>query len=172
MKLKILGAGLTAGLLAMGGMSACLAEGTSAASSTQAAPGTAQIGDIEISGGFARAMPPGAPTGSAYLTVTNRGKSEDVLTGVSSPAGMVELHQMSKSNGMMTMAPVEGGLAIPAGGTVQLQPGGYHLMFMKVGAPFAEGATVPVTLTFKTAGDVTLDLPVAPIGATAPMQGM
>lgn len=170
MKFEILRAVAVAGLLAFGSAGAAMAEGASASAHAMTAEsGIAQIGDIAISGGFARAMPPGAPTGSAYLNIANKGKNDDVLVGVSSPNGMVEVHQMSMQGGMMKMSPVAGGLAIPAGETVQLKPGGYHLMFMNVTTPLKEGETVEVTLKFQTAGEVTLALPVAAVGASAPM---
>ncbi|MEM6667105.1 MAG: copper chaperone PCu(A)C, partial [Pseudomonadota bacterium] len=63
------------------------------------------------------------------------------------------------------MKEMETGLEIPAGDAVQLQPGGYHVMFMNITDTPTEGSTIPVTLTFERAGDVTLDLPVAAIGA-------
>lgn len=126
----------------------------------------AMAGDLEFTAAFARAMPPAAPTGGGFVTITNHGDTDEMLTGATSPsAGMVELHQMVMENDIMKMGEVEGGLAIPAGETVTLAPGGYHLMFMQVTAPFAEGDTVTVTLHFEHQGDVDLMLPVAPIGA-------
>ena len=120
-----------------------------------------KAGDLEIDGAWARAMLPGQPTGGAYLTVVNKGAAADKLIGASSPAaGKVEVHTMSMKDNVMVMRPVEGGLEIPAGGSVELKQGGEHLMFMAVKEPFKEGASVPVTLEFEKAGKVEVTLPV------------
>ena len=119
------------------------------------------VGDLTISGGWLKAMLPGQPTGGGYLTIANKGQAPDRLVAVSTPAAAkAEIHEMKVENDVMTMRPVEGGLEIPAGGSVELKPGGLHLMFMKVAAPFEKGATVPVTLEFEKAGKVELALPV------------
>jgi hypothetical protein len=130
-----------------------------AAGATEAAP--VKVGDLEITGAWARAMLPGQPTGGAYLTIANTGKAADKLIGVSSPnAAKVEVHTMSMKDNVMVMRPVEGGLEIPADETVELKPGGFHVMFMGVKEAFKEGASVPVTLQFEHAGKVELKLPV------------
>jgi copper(I)-binding protein len=141
---------VSAGQMAAGGM-----EHHSAAQ--------AAVGSIAVSDGWAKAMLPGQPTGGGYLTIINNGKEADRLVGASSPsAGKVEVHTMEMSNDVMVMRPVEGGVEIPAGATVELKPGANHLMFMKVGEPFKEGGTVPLTLEFEKAGKVEVELPVAP----------
>jgi copper(I)-binding protein len=130
---------------------------------SQAAEQTAPVvaGDLEISAAWARAMLPGQPAGGGYLTVTNKGAAADRLTGASSPAaGKVEIHEMKIENDVMVMRPVDGGLEIAPGATVELKPGGFHLMFMSVTEPFAEGGTVPLTLEFEKAGKVEVALPV------------
>jgi copper(I)-binding protein len=124
-----------------------------------AAGGTATLGDLEISGAFTKAMLPGQPVGGGFFTVKNSGKVDDKLVVVSSPtAGQVQMHEMAMQNNVMKMRELKDGIAIPAGGTVKLAPGGLHLMFQKVKAPFKQGESVPVTLTFEKAGkiDVTL----------------
>ena len=118
-------------------------------------------GDLSIEGGWARAMLPGQPAGGGYLSIANGGSEPDRLLGGSTPsAGRVEIHTMEVVDDVMTMRPVEGGLEIPAGGTVELKPGGLHLMFMEVGEPFSEGGSVPLTLEFDRAGAVEIVLPV------------
>jgi copper(I)-binding protein len=67
---------------------------------------------------------------------------------------------MTMKDNVMVMRPVEGGLDIPAGGTVELKPGHFHLMFMDVKNPFHEGDTIPVTLEFEHAGKVEIAMPV------------
>ena len=75
---------------------------------------------------------------------------------------------MKVSDGVMTMRPLDGGLEIPAKGTVTLAPGGFHLMFIGVKEPFVEGEGLPVRLTFEEAGSVETFLHVLPIGARGP----
>lgn len=121
----------------------------------------AKAGDLAISGGWVRAMLPGQPTGGGYLTITNSGASADKLVSVSTPtAGKAEIHMMEMKGDVMVMRPVDGGIEIPAGGVVELKPGGLHLMLMQVAKPFADGETVPLTLEFEKAGKVELKLPV------------
>lgn len=122
-------------------------------------------GDLEITAYRVKAMLPNQPTGGGFLTITNKGQAADRLISATSPAaGTVEIHTMEVVNDVMTMRPVEGGLEIPAGATVELKPGGFHLMFMMVGEPFKEGGAVPVTLEFEKAGKVELTLPVVGLG--------
>ena len=131
--------------------------------------GSATIGDIAISGGFTRAMLPNQPVGGGYLTINNRGTTPDRLVGVSTPvAGAGALHEMSMTAEVMSMRPLPDGIALPAGATVALTPGGLHMMFTGVTAPFKAGSTVPVTLSFEKAGKVEVDLPVLAVGEVPP----
>ncbi|RUM25505.1 DUF1775 domain-containing protein [Rhizobium vallis] len=128
-----------------------------------AAPGgeTVKAGDLEISGGFAKAMLPGQPVGGGFFTVKNNGKADDRLISVTSPAaGEVQIHQMVTKDNVMRMRQLKDGIAIAAGETIKLEPGNLHLMFQKVTTPFKQGDTVPVTLTFEKAGKVDLMLQV------------
>jgi copper(I)-binding protein len=140
-----------------------LSVAASAAAAMQPAPVVA--GDLEISAYRAKAMLPGQPVGGGYLTIANKGAAPDRLIAVTSPsAGMVEIHEMKLVDDVMTMRAVEGGLEIPAGATVELKPGGAHLMFMMVTEPFKEGGEVPVTLEFEKAGKVDIKLAVVGLG--------
>ena len=128
-----------------------------------------RLGDLTISAAFARAMLPGQPTGGGYFTIANAGNAPDTLIGATSPAaGIVSLHEMQMKGNVMQMRPLPDGIAIPAGGSVSLTPSGLHLMFEKVSTPFRQGASIPLTLRFARAGQVTLSLPVGSIAATAP----
>jgi copper(I)-binding protein len=127
------------------------------------------VGDIEITTAFARATLPNAPVAGGYLTITNKGKTDDRLVAASSPvAGKDELHEMTMQDDVMKMQALPDGIAVPAGETVTLSPGGMHIMFMQLQHPFVEGETVPVTLKFEQAGSVTVQLSIAGIGADAP----
>ena len=87
------------------------------------------------------------------------------LVGISTPiAGIAEVHEMKMEGDVMRMRAVPA-LDLPAGTTVELKPGGYHLMLMDLKAALPKGSTVPLTLLFKDAQGVQsqqqLKLPVA-----------
>ncbi len=128
-----------------------------------------KLGSLEITDLWTRATPPMAPTGAGFLTITNTGSAPDRLTGAATPlAGKSEIHEMAVKNGVMSMRPVKGGLEIPAGGSVTLAPGGYHIMFMDLKKGFKLGEHVPVTLTFEKAGSVDTFLHTLAIGSSGP----
>lgn len=137
-----------------------------------AGPASAQqvkIGDLVLDHAWARATPGGAKVGGGYLTIENKGATPDKLIGGSSPAAaMVEVHEMSMNNGVMTMRAMKGGLSIPPGQSVTLAPGGYHIMLMELKAPLKKGDKVPVTLKFEKAGEVNVTFAIEGIGAMAP----
>lgn len=124
---------------------------------------TVTAGDLELTAGFTKAMLPGQPVGGGFITITNKGGEDDTLvSATSAQAGEVQLHEMAMEGDVMKMRQLTDGIAIPAGQTVELKPGGLHLMFFKVAEAFKEGATVNVTLTFEKAGTVDVVLPVGP----------
>ncbi|MDP1751237.1 MAG: copper chaperone PCu(A)C [Reyranella sp.] len=128
-----------------------------------------KVGALEISQPWTRATPPTAPTGGGFLTVTNKGTTPDRLVAVRSPASdKVEVHEMKMDGNVMRMREVEKGLEIPAGATVTLKPGGFHIMFMGLKAPFAKDTKVPLTLVFEKAGSLDVELAVEAMGASAP----
>jgi copper(I)-binding protein len=129
-------------------------------------------GNIEIAHPNARAMVPGAKVGGGYLTITNHGAADDRLVGVTSDRAVsAEVHLMSVDGGVMTMRAVSGGLVVPAGKTVELKPGGYHIMFMDVAQPFRAGETIKATLTFEKAGAMEVDFSVGNAGGSAGRKG-
>ncbi|EJC79420.1 hypothetical protein Rleg4DRAFT_1013 [Rhizobium leguminosarum bv. trifolii WSM2297] len=136
-------------------------SGTAGMAAAAPAGETVKAGDLEVSGGFAKAMLPGQPVGGGFFAVKNNGKTDDRLLSVTSPAaGEVQIHEMVTKDNVMRMRQLKDGIAIAAGQTVKLEPGNLHLMFQKVKTPFKEGDTVPVTLTFEKAGKVDLVLQV------------
>ncbi len=126
-----------------------------------------KAGDLTLSGVFARATLPGAKVGGGYVTISNGSKEADRLIGGSSPAAArVEVHEMKMDGSVMKMRLLKDGLEIPAGGTVELAPGGTHLMLINLAAPLKEGDMVPLTLEFAKAGKVDLQLMVGPANAS------
>jgi len=138
-----------AALLAVAGLAAASLGACSTGSTTAPSATTPVISDAWV-------RPPiGADRPAAgYLTITNPGAGADALVGVTSPIAMsCEIHETSMdSSGMAGMHPIDR-LEIPAGGTVTLEPGGYHLMLMESEA-MTVGSTVELRLEFETAGTV------------------
>lgn len=122
-----------------------------------------KLGDLEIVHPNSRAMVAGAPVGGGYLKIINHGKTDDRLVSArSSRARVMQLHEMTIENDVMKMREVSNGIAIPAGATVELKPGGLHVMFMKVVQPFKEGEMVKATLIFEKAGSVDVEFKIGP----------
>ena len=97
------------------------------------------------------------PSSAAYLSITNHGAMDDQLLAVeSSLARKTELHTMEVTNGVMKMRQIDGGIAIPAGKTIQLAPGRLHVMLIGLKAPLNDGENYQVTLVFEKAGKVEL----------------
>jgi len=107
-----------------------------------------------IGGAWARPGAAGAQT-AAYLTITGAAGQADALLSASSPdAGTVELHEATTdASGMMGMRPIDR-LDIPAGETIELKPGGFHLMVMGLTRELAVGGTLELELVFERAGKV------------------
>ena len=120
-----------------------------------AASDTFKVGDITVAAPWTRATPGGAKVAGGYLKVTNNGAAADKLVGATTDiAGRVEIHEMSMSGGVMQMRPLDAGLELKPGQTVELKPGGYHVMFMDLKRQLKEGETVKATLQFEKAGKV------------------
>jgi copper(I)-binding protein len=136
----------------------------------QPAPTPIKAGALQIEAPWLRATPSGAKVAAGYLRITNTGSELDRLTAASmSLAARGEVHEMTMQNGVMHMAPVVGGLAIEPGKTVELKPGGFHVMFLDLKGVPKEGQTIEVTLTFEKAGSVTVPFPVQGLGGAPRM---
>jgi copper(I)-binding protein len=84
-------------------------------------------------------------------------------------AGVTEVHEMKMEGNVMKMRALEGGLELPAGKTVELKPGGYHVMLMDLKGPLARDSTVPLTLVFKDAKGVESRIELKVPVSTAPV---
>ncbi len=122
------------------------------------------VGGLTISNPWARASTGGSRPGVAYLTIANRGGA-DSLTRASSPvAGRVELHRIVHDGGRARMGGI-GKIPLPKGKTVQLKPGGLHIMLMDLKRRLKKGETFSLSLYFAEAGKV--DVTVRIMGAGA-----
>jgi copper(I)-binding protein len=122
-------------------IAACLASGLSAQLFAQT---------VEVSGVWARATVPGQRATGAFMHLISKEGSR--LVAASSPvAGVAEVHEMKLEEGVMRMRAVPGGLELPPGKTVELKPGGYHLMLMDLKQPLPKESTIALTLVFQDA---------------------
>lgn len=132
-----------------------------------------KAGDIEIVHPWSRATPEGAKVAAGYLTLKNDGAEPDRLVSVGGAiAGKSEIHEMSVDQaGVMTMRPVSGGIEIPAGGSVELKPGSFHIMFMELKHGIKQGEEFKGSLTFEKAGTVEVEFAVDAMGGSMGGQG-
>ena len=117
-----------------------------------------------------RATVPAAQATGAFMELVS--KQDARLVEVRSPAaGIIEIHQMSMQGDRMMMSAVEG-LDLPAGKTVALASGGYHIMMMDLKRQMKAGETVPMTLVIQAKGkkpeNVEVQVPVKPLSYTGP----
>lgn len=117
---------------------------------------------IKVMDPYARSSMMSAKTGAAFMMLKNDSDQDDRLIAARSDiAERVELHtHIQDANGVMQMTEIEGGIAIPAGGTHMMQRGGDHVMFLGLKEGLKQGQMISVTLTFEKAGDVVIEVPV------------
>ncbi|CDK97461.1 conserved exported protein of unknown function [Magnetospirillum gryphiswaldense MSR-1 v2] len=119
---------------------------------------------IAVEKPWARATAGQAANGAAYLTLVGQESGDRLLSAASPVAETVELHTHLEEDGIMRMRPVES-IAVPAGGRVELKPGGLHIMLIGLKAPLKEGRRFPLSLTFERAGRIEAEIPVVAAGA-------
>jgi hypothetical protein len=138
--------------------------------SKPAATPTAARAAISVEGAWARKSPAGQggmmagqPTmmagdrGAAYLVIKNSGSTDDALVGAESAvANATEVHESVMDGDTVSMRPVAR-IDVKAGGSVELKPGGYHIMFIGLKQPLAVGAKITLTLKFEKAGSVQVE---------------
>jgi copper(I)-binding protein len=124
------------------------------------------VGDLEIVHASIPAPFAGAKSAAGFMAIVNHGTEADRLIGASAGfAAMTQVHESkTDANGIATMNHIEA-LEIPAGETVMLEHGGYHVMFMGLTQTLTEGDMLPATLIFERAGPVELEFMVDPPGA-------
>lgn len=119
-----------------------------------------RAGALEVTDPWTRPAPAGA-VGVGYMAIANTGKAAVRLVAASTPAAKaVSLHRSSVVNGVARMSTVAGGIAIPAGGSAVLGPGGYHMMLEGLAKPLGLGERAPLTLKFSNGQQVQVELAV------------
>jgi copper(I)-binding protein len=122
---------------------------------------------VKVEGAWARASVKGQTATGAFMRLTADGATR-LLRAESPAAGITEVHEMKMEGDVMRMRAVPV-LDLPAGKTVELKPGGFHLMFMDLKAPLASGTQVPLTLFIQDThgGEQKLELTL-PVATAAP----
>lgn len=123
--------------------------------------GSADLGDLHVSGAFVRTAPAG-DVSAAYLRVRNRGGTADALVEASTDvASSARLHETVTQGSSGSMPPVNR-IDVPAGGEAVLETDGYHIMLMDLTRDLREGERISLRLRFERAGTVSITVPVLP----------
>lgn len=125
---------------------------------------SAKVGSVQIENAYTRSTVPGQMAAGGFMKIENKGAVDQLISASSPVAGEVQLHEMVMEGNVMKMRQVKE-VVVPAGGAVELKPGGMHLMFINIKAPLTAGETVPVKLKFAKAGEVEVKMPVNAMGA-------
>lgn len=105
--------------------------------------------EVTVKDAWIRGVVPGQHATGAFMQLTS--SADTALVSVATPAAKTsEIHNMVLDNGVMRMRAMSS-LPLSAGKTVDLKPGGYHVMLLDLTEPLKEGTTVPLTLTFSDA---------------------
>ncbi len=123
----------------------------------------AKVGSVQIESAYTRSTVPGQMAAGGFMKIENKGAADQLVSASSPISGEVQLHEMAMEGNVMKMRQVKD-IPLPAGGSVELKPGGLHLMFMNIKAPLAAGETIPVKLKFAKAGEVEVKMPVNAMG--------
>jgi copper(I)-binding protein len=127
-----------------------------------------KAGTLTIDQPWSRATPGAAKVGAGYMKITNTGSEPDrLIGGTSDAAERFELHETSVSGGVASMRPLEAGIPIRPGETVELKPGAMHVMLVNLKGPLRQGTPFHATLTFERAGVVPVEFTVEGPGAGA-----
>jgi len=112
--------------------------------------------EVRVDDAWARTSPRMADAGAAYLRITSP-DADRILSASVSPsiAAAVEVHETVMTGDAMAMQQVES-IELPAGETVSLEPGGYHVMLLQLADPLEVGEVFDLTLMLENAGEVTV----------------
>lgn len=99
-----------------------------------------------------------AGNGAVYMVLHNDGRQPDRLIAAQADvADVIEIHETRMEGDVMKMQQVQGGIEVPAGGQVELKPGGYHVMLIGLRQDLKPGDSFPVSLQFEQSGTLALE---------------
>lgn len=115
---------------------------------------------LEVKDQWVREPNPARPVTAAYMTLVNEGDATVTLVGASSKAcEVVEIHEMTTVDGVMKMRMIEK-IGVPARSNVRLEPGGLHLMLIRLTGTLQAGDSVEIELKLDGGKSVTVTAPV------------
>ncbi len=114
---------------------------------------------VKVDGAWARPTVPGQAAGGGFLRITGGATADRLVSASAGVSRTVELHTMVMEGDVMRMREI-GAIDVPAGKTVELRPGGLHVMFIGLHEPLKVGDSFPLTLRFEKAGEVKVDMKV------------
>ena len=121
--------------------------------------------EISVMEAWSRPSPMAAGNGAVYMMLMNKGGQADTLASVSSDiAEVVELHETKMEGDVMKMAPVQGGIKVPAGGSAELKPGGLHVMLINLKEELTPGQKIKLTLNFENSDPIKVEAEVRDMG--------
>lgn len=115
---------------------------------------------VKVDKAWARPTVAGQAGGGGFLTIVGGGAADRLLSASAGISKSVELHKMEMDGNVMRMRAIDA-IDVPAGGTVELKPGGLHVMFIGLNKTLKAGERFPLTLKFEKAGEVKVDVQVA-----------
>ena len=129
----------------------------------------ARASELMVSAAFARASAtPAAKSGAAYLSIVNGASEPDRLVSITTPAARSsKLHTTVMAGDVMKMEEA-GDVEVPPGGTLEMKPGGLHVMLTGLAAPLTQGGMIEMTLRFERAGDLKVMVPIGSVAADGP----
>lgn len=124
---------------------------------------------VKVEGAWARPTVQGQAAGGGFLKITGGAAADKLVSASADVSKTVELHTMVMEGDVMRMREI-GAIDVPAGKTVELKPGGLHLMFIGLPKPLKAGDSFPLTLRFEKAGEVKVEMKVMtqPAGGAMP----
>ena len=127
-----------------------------------AAAAQPSVVDLSFSDPWIRGSAPGQSNGAGYVVIENKASEPIALVSVTSDrAHRMELHTIVREGNVAKMQEVER-IEVPANGSVELKPGGFHIMFIGLTEPFVAGQEVPLQLNFEGEQTVRVDFAVKP----------
>jgi copper(I)-binding protein len=120
-----------------------------------------QLGAIVIGHPHAAATVAGQTSGGGFMKLVNQGAADRLLSASATVCERIEMHTMRIEGDVMRMRQLDT-IELPAGKTVELKPGGLHLMLVGLKAPLKAGESFPLKLKFEHAGQLTVEVKVEP----------
>lgn len=118
---------------------------------------------VTIENAYSFATAPTAKNGAIFMIIKNHGEADRLVQASSDVAARVEIHEMSMDGGTMKMRAIDA-LDLPANGSAELAPHGYHIMLFDLKEPLAEGETFNTALRFEKAGEKIVSVKIVKAG--------